>query len=143
MPTETDRADDLSAQQWQAIGAWLRTGDAQAAADAAGVSARTFRRWRALPAFRAAVRDVGRDHAHTAASRVLSVQGHAVNTLVRALDSPAWPVRVSAARSLLDYGQAITDHDLSERLADLERRLDEWHDPTAPPQPGLHALPPA
>ena len=120
-----DRTDpQLTPKQRKAVEALLTTGDASAAAQAAGVSRDTLYRLLKQPAFLGTVRD-----AEAAAldelSRLLVRLGRtAAATLAKAMSDPAapYPTRVRAADAAL--GRLLQLRELAcleARVAELER----------------------
>lgn len=98
----------------------------QQAADQAGVSARTVaRRW-ADPAFRQQVTETQRETVGQVAAR-LSVAGVlAASTLLRLLKADSESVQLGAAKSLIELGAKLREHqDLETRLTALEERLSQ------------------
>jgi len=122
---------DLTHKQKAAIAALLEGQTKAQAADAAGVGRQTVSRWLGEPAFAAALRE-GSDGAIRAASARLAVATeHAVNGIMAAIQEPTKPgaaIRLRAADTLLGHALRVREHaDILERLAELERRLNENH----------------
>jgi hypothetical protein len=111
---------DLTAAQHRAVSVLLATGSAVKAAEAAGISERTLRRWRHDDQFLEALRDAGRRNAGEAMSHLLGAQLEAVEALRQAIRSGSPAVKVRAGRALLELGLKISDDDLGQRLERLE-----------------------
>jgi len=96
------------------------------AAKSVGVSERQAYRWLANPAVKARLSKM-RNERLERASTMLTVAGlEAVKTLLtlQAANQPA-PVRLGAARSILDFGLHLREHvDFSQRLAELETEME-------------------
>lgn len=131
------RLADLSPAQGLAVRALVVSGSVVEAAKVARVTERTVRRWLTSEDFRAAYRAAARDAASEATSALLAAQHDAVRTLVEALRDESPPVRVRAARVLLEIGRHAADGDLDERLTQLEQEVTAWRDgPTLAALPG-------
>jgi hypothetical protein len=118
--TGNGQVRDLTAVQHRAISVLLATGSTAKAAEAAGRSERTLRRWRELPEFMEALRDAGRRNADEARSHLLAAQLEAVQALRQALRTGSPAVKVRAARALLELGLKVAGDDVDERLQRLE-----------------------
>lgn len=132
-----DQIENLSAPQVAAVRMLVATGRLKDAAEAAGCSERTIRRWLAQADIAAAYRSVARDAAREAVSGLIAAQRLAVESLVVCLSSESDAVKVRSARAILEVGARALDDDLDQRLDDLERRMAEWQQD----RPALHALP--
>jgi hypothetical protein len=94
------------------------------AAKAASLSKATVLRRMRDPKFRAAYRAARRDLLEATVARLQQAATDAVITLQRALNCRTPSVRVTAARSILDYAlRAAELVDLEERLEEVEQRL--------------------
>ncbi|HLN32419.1 MAG TPA: hypothetical protein VK395_32120 [Gemmataceae bacterium] len=104
----------------------------EGAAKSVGISKRTAYRWLADPAVKARLCKM-RSERLERSSTMLTVAGlEAVKTLLtlQAANQPA-PVRLGAARSILDFGMRLREHaDFSQRLAELEAEVESIR-PTA------------
>jgi hypothetical protein len=121
-----DPVGNLTAPQVTAVRVLVATGQLKDAAEAAGCSDRTVRRWLAQPTFAAAYRFVARAAAREAVSALLAAQRAAVATLRDSLIAESDAVRVRAARALLEVGARALDDDFEERVSDLEREVSRW-----------------
>lgn len=91
------------------------------AARTANVSVRTVARRQADAAFRKDVARLRAAMVDRTVGRTAAAGSAAVGTLVRMLSASAEPVRVTAARVLLDAGLRYREHvELAERVAALE-----------------------
>ena len=101
----------------------------QAAARAGGVSERTVYRRLEDPAFRKAVEDARAEILSRAVSKLTAASTEAADTLRRLLRSDMDFARLAAARSILELGAKLREHqDLSERVRTLEEHLAEKGD---------------
>lgn len=120
-------SQDLSPPQIVAVRTIIDTGSTVDAAAAAGVTARTVRRWRSSDAFQHAYRDAARRCSSEASSALLAAQSEAVDTLRRGLRAGSPATRTRAARAILEIGQRLADTDLDSRLDQLEIEVTAWH----------------
>lgn len=96
------------------------------AAEKAAVNERTLRRWLASEAFLRRYREQSREINGQVLSALRSAQVQAVEVLREGLTSSIPAVQVRSASRLLEYGLKVRDHDIEERLLELERRADAW-----------------
>lgn len=103
------------------IAALLELPTIEAAAQAAGVSRKTVERRLDDPVFLEAYNDARRQLVTTAAGRISSRIGRAVDTLGEVMDDGEVPAaaRISASRAILEYGLKYGE------LVDVIRRVDE------------------
>jgi len=103
----------------------LARGDTVAdAATVAGVSEATVYRRLREPAFRRQVDDVRADMIRQAVARLSAASTEAADTLRALLASEMDFARLAAARSILELGTKLREHeDLAERVRRLEERL--------------------
>lgn len=123
--TATDLSGTLTERQRAAAHRLALTGSYATAARAGRCSERTLRRWRAVPEFRAAVTDASRASAADARDVLTALQMQAARTLRRAMADDNANVRVRAARAVLETAARLAEHDVWERLEELEKRLQE------------------
>lgn len=118
-------ARELTPAQRLAAETFAVTGDASAAAEAAGVTARTLRRWRQLPEFGAAVDDALSQVFARTRRDVLMNSTTAVDVLRQTMTDATAPhaVRVRAALGTLGLSRDLHDDDVARRLDALEERL--------------------
>ena len=119
-----DPTDGLTTQQAKAVEALLQEPTAARAATAAGVTARTLRRWLGQQPFRDALLRARRDAFGQAIGLTQRYAPVAVATLVKVMNDAAAPPssKVSAAGMLLKFGrEGIELDDLAERIEQLER----------------------
>lgn len=124
--TVSDRDARLTKKQLDALHALAVSSTTKEAAEKAGVNERTLRRWLASETFMRRYREQSREVSGQALSALRSAQVQAVEVLREGLTSSVPAVRVRSASRLLEYGLRIRDHDIEERLAELERRADTW-----------------
>ena len=129
---KTPKADTLTPQQARLV-ALLGYSSLVAAAAELGISERTAQRWAKLPTVAAALRRQS-DDVLSEAARLSRAELAANRATLRELrDSKDTPpsVRLAAAARLTDDALRLTsDQDIAQRLADVERRLDEHTPPT-------------
>jgi hypothetical protein len=113
----------LSPQQERALIELALVNSTARAAEAAGVSERTVRRWAQQPAFMAAFREQARQNSEHAAGALRSAQLQAVSVLWEQLNGDSETVKFRAASRLLEVGMQLREHDVDERLVELERVL--------------------
>ena len=121
----------MTAKQKKALAALLTAPTIDAAAQAAGIGYTTLRRWlKDDEAFR---REYERELAGLvtdAAAKAKQSMAPALSVLREIVEDEYGPaaVRVSAARSLLEYGLKLTEiTDVIARLDALERNLEEYN----------------
>jgi hypothetical protein len=97
----------------------------EAAARAAGVSARTAHRRLADPGFSARAQQARADMVRRTAGTMTAAATEAVRTLLELLKAPSPAgVRLGAARAVLEIGLKVREvADIEQRLAALEERL--------------------
>lgn len=114
----------LSPKQRKAVEALLTTGDATAAAQAAGIARDTLYRWLRQPLFLEAVR-AAEAQALDDLSRMLVRLGRtAVGTLAKAMSDAATPVATKVRAADATLGRLLTVRELAmleARVAELER----------------------
>ena len=122
----------MTAKQNKALAALITAPTVAAAAEQAGIGYTTLRRWiKTDDAFR---HEYERElaglvtEAATRAKQAMSPALAVLREIVEDEDGPA-AVRVSAARSLLEYGMKLVEtEDILKRLAELERQREEDQD---------------
>ena len=120
---------DLKPSERRAIAALLSEPTIKRAADAAGVSESTIRRYLAKPPFRDAYETASRGALGAAMQQLHEGMGVAVQTLIEiAADPNAKPAdRIRASNSIVDLGLRGREfHSFPERLAHLEKK---WEPP--------------
>lgn len=118
--------DKQERQQEQLIAALLTEPSYERAAKVCGLSKATVCRRMQDDGFKAAFRTARREVVEATIGRLQQVSTEAVETLREALKCDAPNVRVSAARSLLEYAiRGVEWLDIEERLAAVERRYAE------------------
>jgi hypothetical protein len=106
----------------------------RAAARSAGVSERTAHRRLEDPPVQQAVEDARAEILARAVAKLTAASTEAAETLRRLLYSPMDFARLAAARSILELGSKLREHeDLAERVAALERRLSGTGEGKEPP----------
>jgi hypothetical protein len=135
-----DRPQNLTAAQYRALTVLLTGGSSEAAAEAAGVSGRTLRRWQLSAEFADALRSEARESFRQAHTQLLAAQAEAVQVLRQALRTGSSAEQIRAARTLLELGLKVSEDDHGERLALLEEAV--WRTGQREPieRPGLRAL---
>ena len=115
----------VTGRQERTIVKLLSESSVEAAAQAAGVSARTLWRWFKDPIFSAAYRRARKDAVSQAIARLQQVAGDAVEALQAVTsnqEAPA-PARVSAAKAIIELAvKAVEVEDLEARIAALEEK---------------------
>jgi hypothetical protein len=115
--------EKLTRKMEQAIGALLATATLAEAAQAAGVSEATLRRWLKLPGFRRAFLDARRQVVEGVVTGLQRVATKAVATLERSLDCENPGVEVRAALGIMEQAfRGLELLDLAERVEQLEQR---------------------
>lgn len=115
--------DSLKESQHKALAALMSESTIAKAAQASGVSERTLYRWLGDPAFSGAYRSARRAAVELAMSRLQRSAAAAADVLVELASdrTTAAPVRLGAAREVLDLALRSLEHDdLEARLAALE-----------------------
>jgi hypothetical protein len=123
--SERDRPQNLTAAQYRALTVLLTGGTAEAAAEAAGVSGRTLRRWQLSAEFADAMRSEARESFRQAHTQLLAAGLEAVAALRQALRTGSPAGKIRAARTLLELGLKVAEDDFDERLERLEEAA--WH----------------
>ncbi len=113
------KADELSANQQRALQALLATTSIAAAAEEAGLNARTIKRYLAEPTFAQVYREQREIALQETVSALQSGGVAAVTALREALDTDDDNLRLRAARAVLDY---------LFKGVELERRVRETED---------------
>ena len=113
--------EKLTRKQEQAIGALLTEQTLATAAERAGVSEATLRRWLKLPEFLASYRDARRQVMEKAVAQLQQASWAAATTLLKLLGSPSDSVRLRAATAILEQAnKGVEMLDFEERLTALE-----------------------
>src|SRR5690242_10499631 len=128
-PDETEiPASDLSPKQSKAITALLEEPTMKKAAAAAGINEATLWRWLQTPAFRKAYAEARRKVVQQGMARIQRYTSEAASVLYQIMndiDKPPY-TRVAAANSIIDNaGKATELDDYHERIAEIERQLDD------------------
>jgi hypothetical protein len=122
----------MDARKERAVTCLLTSPTITAAAGPAGVSERTLRRWLAEDAeFQAGYRQARAVAFQAALGRLQGLAGRAVETLERNLEAEGEGVQVRAAVAVLELAKTSSADDLAERLAGIERQLEELRHPAA------------
>jgi hypothetical protein len=115
--------EKLTRKQEQAISALLTEATVAAAADKAGVTEATLRRWQREEGFRAAYLEARRQVVEKAIAQMQQSSWAASSTLIRLLGSSSDSVRLRAAMAILDQAnKGLEMLDFEERLSALERQ---------------------
>ena len=113
--------EKLTRKQEQAITALLSEATVAAAAEKAGVSEMTLRRWQRLGEFRSAYLEARRQVVEKAIAQLQQSAWAASTTLLKLLGSSSDSVRLRAAMAILDQAnKGVELLDFEERLAALE-----------------------
>lgn len=118
----------MTARQQKALAALLTAPNKEAAAKAAGVSARTLRDYMAIPEFQDAYKKAFAGLVEDATRQAQRAITPALDTLreIAEDDGEAAQARVSAARSILEYSLKLTEQlDVLERIKALEDTVKE------------------
>ncbi|MGO4144146.1 hypothetical protein AB4Y77_03600 [Paenarthrobacter sp. YAF11_1] len=124
--TEIGQNDRLTRNQLAGLEALAVTSSTREAAARVGVSERTLRRWMGQAAFMAAYRAQTREVSAHALQSLMAAQQEAVQVLRDGLAADSIPTRIRAASRLLEIGLKVREHDIEERLEELERRAASW-----------------
>ena len=119
----------LPPRQRKAIASLLESTSLSTAAEAAGVTERTLRRWRKQKAFAVAWRAAQASSVEMAVSRAAGEIGEALETLIKIHKDPEQPgsVRVQAVAAIFtQYTRLSENVDMSNRLMTLEAFVDEY-----------------
>lgn len=114
---------ELSIPQRRALDALVATGNLNDAAQAAGVTGRTLRRWRQTGAWRMAYRTAVREVADGATGELLALSVEATAVLRSTLRSGTEAEKARCARYVVDTMLAIGDDDIAQRLDELEEAV--------------------
>ena len=118
----------MTEKKTRAIAALVTNATKERAARSCGISASTLRRWlRDDPEFQSAYKDAVDGMLEDAAAQAKQYMVWALSTLISVMrDGENSQVRVSAARSLLEYGLRLHDAaDVVSRMGKLEQMLEE------------------
>lgn len=122
----SQKTNELTKKQEAAIMALVTEPTIAAAAQKAGVDSRTLHRWKAEEAFAQALRVARSAVMEGANMQLRNASGKAVSTLERLLDSPREDVACRAAVAILSNAyKAVEVEDITHRLDDIERRMEE------------------
>ena len=119
-------SENLTGRQLTAIDAMLTGAGHNDAAAAAGVTARTLRRWRSSPAFRTELTTRATEALDDVTRQLSAAAGDAAGVMRAILtDDDASPlVRLRAADLVLSHNTRLLElHNLLQRLDDMESRL--------------------
>lgn len=94
------------------------------AAELAGISKRTVFRRMSDSAFMAQLRTTRRQFTTVTLGRLANASSEAVNTLMDLLADESASIRLSAARALLSQCANWESQDLTDRIDEIERRID-------------------
>ena len=113
---------ELTARQQRVIAALLTARSIGEAAGIANINERTIRRWLEQPLFREALREAERAVLRNSLGRIQSLTAKAADTLESLLSAQSEPVRVAAAKEILQRAMdAAAVQELEERVERLER----------------------
>lgn len=118
----------MTPKQQKALVAFLTQPTKEKAATAAGITSKTLRSYLDDPEFRAEYRKAYSELVEDATRKVQQTLDPAVAVLREVMEdgSENGQVRVSAARSVLEYGLKMTEQtDILNRLQDLEAAMQE------------------
>jgi hypothetical protein len=114
----------LTAKQEAAIAALLTAPNLEKAAEQAGVSISTLKRWRKDNSFRQAYAAARAEILERTTALLLDTSKFAVATLRKCLTSGKESDRIRAANAILSHAmKSVELNDLAERLAELEHKL--------------------
>jgi hypothetical protein len=114
----------LTAKQEAAIAALLTADNLERAAEQAGVSVSTLKRWRKDNSFRQAYAVARAEILERTTALLLDQTKYAVATLRKCLTSDKTADRIRAANAILSHSmKAMELNDLAERIAELENKL--------------------
>lgn len=122
----TGNGEKLARKWEQAIAALLATPTLRLAAEQAGVSESTLRRWLNDATFQRAYQEARRLVVSQATGQLATACAEAVETLRAVMGDPTAPAsaRVTAARSVLELAVTSVDvEDIQARVAELDARL--------------------
>jgi len=117
-------SDYLSNRQMRAIDALMSGRNVAGAAEAAGVSVRTLRRWRDSPLFTAELQARGGEALEDTARQLSAAMRAAPATIAAIMTDGKLPagVRLAAAKTALENGMRLIElTDLMQRLEALEK----------------------
>ncbi len=116
------RTRELTARQQRVIAALLTARSIGEAAGIANINERTIRRWLEQPLFREALREAERAVLRNSLGRIQSLTAKAADTLESLLSAQSEPVRVAAAKEILQRAMdAAAVQEWEERVERLER----------------------
>lgn len=119
-------SENLTGRQLTAIDAMLTGAGHNDAAAAAGVTARTLRRWRSSPAFRTELTTRATESLDDVTRQLTAAAGGAARVMRAVVDDEeiAPMIRLRAADLVLSHNTRLLElHNLLQRLDDLESRL--------------------
>jgi hypothetical protein len=114
-------------KQEEAIAALLTQKSTEDAARVIGVGVSTLRRWKRMPEFDAAYRQVRRDAMWQTIARLQQNSGAAATTIFKIMVDPnaAASTRLRAADRVIEYGlRGLETEDIHARVSALERAAD-------------------
>ena len=118
-------SENLTRKQERALDALLSEQTLAGAAEKAGVSEPTLRRWLKQDTFLAAYREARRQVVEKAFAQLQNSTWAASTTLLKLLGSSSDSVRLRAAIAILDQaGKAVELLDLDERISALEQQTE-------------------
>ena len=118
----------MTQRQQKALAALIRAPTRAAAAEAAGVGVSTLRRWlKEDKAFQAAYREALSELLEDASAQAKGNLSRALDVLTEIMrKGENSQVRITAARSMLEYGLKLHDAaEVERRLSDLEQMFEE------------------
>lgn len=128
------KQDALTTRQAAYVAHRLAGLSQKTAAEKIGIATRTARTWETLPAVQAALRDGQDDLISEATATAAALLRPALIKLMALGDDIEAPAtaRVSALRAVADLALKLREvDDVAQRLADVERRLNEHYAPTS------------
>lgn len=117
----------LKPAQFRALAVLISTGDECGAADVAGVSVRTLRRWRRSPEWEAEARRVETEAVKAASRRLAQLTQDAIATMEAIMKNRGAKdyVRQNAAEAILNHALRYRENiELAERLNAFLERMD-------------------
>ena len=118
----------MTTRQTKAIAALMSEPTKKAAAEKAGISESTLRSYLADPSFQAAYKEAFSDLMTDATRQAQRNLSPALKTLREVVEDEEQPAtaRISAARSLLEYGLKLSEyHDIAAKMQELEKIIKE------------------
>ena len=119
----------MTAKMQKALVALLTNPTKEKAAAAAGITSKTLRGYLADPEFQAEYKKAFAGLVEDVTRQTQQALAPAVSTLreITEDETENSPARISAARSILEYGLKLTEQtDILTRLEELEAASDEW-----------------